>query len=119
MSIGKPIHHQINYIEFNVLDMQKTKDFYQNIFGWEFTDYSPGYVGIKSGEFEVGGFSLAEEVKPGGPLIVLYSENLEESFHSVAKANGEITKEIFKFPGGRRFEFLDPNGHEMAVWSDK
>jgi predicted enzyme related to lactoylglutathione lyase len=30
-----------------------------------------------------------------------------------------MAKPIFAFPGGRRFHFLDPNGNELAVWSDK
>lgn len=27
--------------------------------------------------------------------------------------------EAFSFPGGRRFQFLDPSGHELAVWSEE
>ena len=27
--------------------------------------------------------------------------------------------EPFAFPGGRRFHFTDPDGYELAVWSDK
>jgi predicted enzyme related to lactoylglutathione lyase len=34
-------------------------------------------------------------------------------------AGGKITREIFAFPGGRRFHFKDPAGNELAVWSDK
>ncbi|HFS85066.1 MAG TPA: VOC family protein, partial [Epsilonproteobacteria bacterium] len=34
-------------------------------------------------------------------------------------AGGVIEKEIFAFPGGRRFHFSDPNGNEFAVWSDR
>jgi uncharacterized protein len=30
-----------------------------------------------------------------------------------------IVKALFAFPGGRRFHFLDPDGYELAVWSDK
>ena len=30
-----------------------------------------------------------------------------------------IARPIFSFPGGRRFHFTDPSGHELAVWSDK
>jgi hypothetical protein len=30
----------------------------------------------------------------------------------------KVCKEIFSFPGERRFHFQDPNGLEMAVWSD-
>jgi predicted enzyme related to lactoylglutathione lyase len=26
--------------------------------------------------------------------------------------------ETFEFPGGWRFHFADPNGNELAVWSE-
>jgi predicted enzyme related to lactoylglutathione lyase len=34
----------------------------------------------------------------------------------VQAQRGRIVREIFSFPGGRRFHFLDPNGNELAVW---
>ncbi|VAW15709.1 Glyoxalase family protein [hydrothermal vent metagenome] len=34
---------------------------------------------------------------------------------SLALANW--VKEIFSFPGGRRFHFREPGGNELAVWS--
>jgi predicted enzyme related to lactoylglutathione lyase len=37
----------------------------------------------------------------------------------IQAAGGAIVKEIFSFPGGRRFHFTDPAGNELAVWSDK
>jgi predicted enzyme related to lactoylglutathione lyase len=37
----------------------------------------------------------------------------------VAASGGTIVKEIFSFPGGRRFHFTDPSGNELAIWSDK
>ena len=30
---------------------------------------------------------------------------------------GKITREIFDFPGGRRFHFEAPGGGEFAIWS--
>ena len=30
-----------------------------------------------------------------------------------------ITRDIFPFPGGRRFHFTEPGGSEFALWSDK
>ena len=75
------LHHTINYIEFSVTDMEATKKFYSKAFEWEFTDYAPNYVGIKKPDGgEMGGFLLSETVKAEGPLVVLYSNNLEESF---------------------------------------
>ena len=39
-------------------------------------------------------------------------------FHTPYMADGKITKPTFEFPGGRRFHFSDPNGNELAVWSE-
>ena len=114
-------HHSIDYIEFSVKDMEKSKAFFSSSFGWSFNDYGPDYAGIKkvSDEGEVGGMRKVSEVATGGTLIVLYSNNLSSSLESVKKAGGEITKDIFEFPGGKRFEFKDPSGNQLAVWSDK
>ena len=110
-------HHSIDYLEFTVKDMEESKSFYQQAFGWEFTDYAPVYAGIKGEGKEMGGFTVGDP-KPGGPLVVLYSENLEVSLAAVKSAGAKITKEIFSFPGGRRFQFIDPNGLELAVWGN-
>ena len=115
-------HHAIDYIEFSVTDIAAAKAFYGAVFGWTFTDYAPGYVGIhRMGvEGECGGLSLVEEAPPTGPvLVVLYSADLEASLQAVKAAGGVITTEPFSFPGGRRFHFTDPSGNELAVWSDR
>jgi predicted enzyme related to lactoylglutathione lyase len=113
-----PTHHAIDYIELSVTDIDAAKHFYSKAFGWTFNDYGPGYAGIlapgKDGE--VGGLRLVDEVTRGGPLVVLYSETLEASCSAVELAGGRIVKPIFEFPGGRRFQFLDPSGNELAVW---
>ena len=51
-------------------------------------------------------------------LVVLYASNLQETYDKVKAAGGRIVKETFEFPGGRRFHFADPNGNELAVWSE-
>ena len=121
MSDNGLVHHAINYIEFCVTDMGLAKQFYSDAFGWEFNDYGPEYQGIrkKQGEGECGGFWQTEQVVSGGPLVILYSNDLEKSLESVTAAGGRITKEIVSFPGGRRFQFCDPSGNELAVWSDQ
>ena len=90
---------------------------YAAAFDWEFNDYGPDYAGIKGGSGEVGGLARSEDERPGGPLVVLFSDNLEASLEAVNAAGGRIVKEIFSFPGGRRFHFADPSGNELAVWS--
>jgi len=111
-------HHQIDYIEFPVHDLEVSKEFYRAAFGWEFTDYAPVYSGIRgTGDREMGGLRQSDEVALGGVLVILYSEDLEESLASVTRAGGTILAPPYDFPGGRRFEFADPDGHRLAVWT--
>lgn len=109
-------HHAIDYIELTVRDVAAAKQFYTAAFGWAFNDYGPAYAGIRGAEREQGGLSQGEP-RPGGPLVVLYSDDLEASLSAVRAAGGTIVKEPFAFPGGRRFQFTDPSGNELAVWA--
>lgn len=112
------VHHAINYIEFSVRDLGEAKRFYADAFGWTFNDYGPDYAGIRSGDGEVGGLNRVEEVRVGGPLVIVYSRDLEQSLVAVRSAGGSILQEPYAFPGGTRFHFADPSGNELAVWSD-
>ncbi len=109
---------RVDYIEFRTTNVEETKRFYSEIFGWEFTDFGPTYTSFTDGRLS-GGFSVAEEVPAGGPLIVLYSTNLAEIEARISESGGQIVREIFEFPGGRRFHFTDPSENELAVWSDQ
>jgi predicted enzyme related to lactoylglutathione lyase len=53
-----------------------------------------------------------------GVLVVLYANVLNQKFESMTKAGGETSKPVFEFPVGRRVHFCDPNGNELAVWSE-
>ena len=105
---SQPTHHDrsIDYIEFKVADMARSKAFYERAFGWAFTDYGPAD-------------EIAAEIRgPGGPLVVLYGADLTEIMERVEAAGGRIVKPLFDFPGGRRFHFADPDGYELAVWTE-
>ena len=119
MTLEGHVQHGIDYIEFCVTDMAQAKRFYAEAFGWEFNDYGPSYAGIRKPGGEAGGLRLEPEVHTGGPLVILYSADLERSLASVRAAGGRITMEPFGFPGGRRFQFQDPSGNELAVWAEK
>ncbi|MEM9492333.1 MAG: VOC family protein [Myxococcota bacterium] len=111
------VHHAIDYVELSVLDLDAAKRFYSAAFGWTFVDYGPDYAGIVGEGREMGGLARAEEVRRGGPLVVLYSRDLDASVAAVGAAGGAIVTAPFDFPGGRRFHFTDPSGNELAVWS--
>ena len=111
-------NHQIDNIEFNVADIARSKAFYGKAFGWTFTDYAPVYTEFTDGRL-TGGLTTGGPVKPGGPLIILYADDLAKAQKRVEDAGGKITNPGLDFPGGRRFHFTDPDGYELAVWTAK
>ncbi len=113
-------HEKINYLELPAKDLRAIKAFYQGVFNWSFTDYGDGYTAFNDGTID-GGFYLTDarvSQDKGGVLIVFYSKDLEATQSKVVANGGKIVKATFDFPGGRRFHFTDPNGNELAVWSD-
>ncbi|GAA1969161.1 hypothetical protein GCM10009718_00930 [Isoptericola halotolerans] len=82
---------------------------------------SRGYAGIVApdGEGEVGG--LDEDREPGrtGPLVLLFSDDLNATASAVTRAGGQVVAGPYEFPGGRRFHFTDPAGNELGVWATR
>jgi predicted enzyme related to lactoylglutathione lyase len=111
-------NNQIDYIEFPATDIAATKKFYAATFGWGFTDWGPDYVSFEDGRTS-GGFAKIQSISGNGVFVVLYASDLAKTEATVVKNGGKITKPPFEFPGGRRFHFTDPNGNELAVWSEK
>lgn len=109
-------HHKINYIEFGGRDLPRLKEFYGRVFSWTFQEYGPDYLAFNDGSLD-GGFDKNGPIGKGA-LVILYSNDLEETLEGVRQAGGEILQEIYDFPGGRRFHFADPDGNELAVWSN-
>ena len=114
-------HHSINYLEIPVKDIAASKAFFATCFGWEFVDYGPKYCAITGAGIDAGMFiaDTTASTATGSVLMVMYSEALEASRQSVIDHGATIAQDIFDFPGGRRFHFIDPNGNEYAIWSDK
>jgi predicted enzyme related to lactoylglutathione lyase len=108
---------KVDYIELPAKDLIKTKAFYEQVFGWKFTDYGPDYTSFEDGRI-AGGFTKDRQVVSGGPLIIVYGHDLPATERKVVEAGGQISRVTFSFPGGRRFHFTDPNGNELAVWSE-
>jgi len=77
----------IDYIELNVTDIERAKAFYGGAFGWSFTDYGEDYCEFTDGRMK-GGFSAADAVMLGGPMIVLYHKDLENAENKVMAAGG-------------------------------
>ena len=111
---------KIDYVELPGDNFDALESFYSKAFGWSFTDYGPEYRAFSDGTLDGGFFKskLQSRTSNGAALVVLFATDLEATRDKVVTSGGNICREIFSFPGGRRFHFLDPHGNELAVWSD-
>lgn len=110
----------INYIELPMTDIAATKSFYGSVFGWTFQDWGETYISFHGAGIDGGFDAITPTNEPrSGAVIILYSDQLEAKRDQVTAAGGKIIQDIFTFPGGRRFHFQDPNGNELAIWTEQ
>lgn len=113
-------HEKLNYVEFPANNITATKQFFSQVFDWDFVDYGPEYTAF-SGQGLDGGFfkaDLSSTTDKGSALLVFYSNDINKTLIKVSNNGGEIVRPIFEFPGGCRFHFTEPSGNEFAVWSE-
>lgn len=77
------------------------------------TDTRRSAAAVEGGPVEVG---LAAGSEPAVPLPAFEADDLEQAKTAVVAAGGRITREPFAYPGGRRFQFLDPGDNELAIY---
>ncbi|NLS28609.1 hypothetical protein S2M10_36200 [Sphingomonas sp. S2M10] len=105
---------RLNYLELPAGDVGELKGFYGAVFDWHFADFGPSYAATMSGDTDVGLDGDAQGRTQLLPVIAV--DDLEATLAAVEAAGGVVTVPIFSFPGGRRFHFRDPQGHELAAW---
>ncbi|HWT12474.1 MAG TPA: VOC family protein [Allosphingosinicella sp.] len=104
---------RLNYVELPVADVAAARGFYEAAFGWSLTPFGPSYAATLTGDTDIGlQGDPAEATK--APLPVIEVDDLEAALEAVTRAGARIVRPIFAFPGGRRFQFLDPAGNEIA-----
>ena len=110
--------NRIDYVEIPVTDVQKARAFFEAMFGWSFQEWGDDYLSFNDGRLDGGIRRSDEPAGSSGVLLVFYSDDLERDVEKVKRLGATITQDIFSFPGGRRFHFLDPVGTEFAIWSE-
>jgi predicted enzyme related to lactoylglutathione lyase len=91
---------RLNYVEFSVPSIAKSKAFYEKAFGWALVDFGPTYAATVSGDADIG----LQADNPGGakpPLPVIQVRDLEASLERTLAAGAALVTPIFSFPGGR------------------
>jgi predicted enzyme related to lactoylglutathione lyase len=114
-------NNKIDFIELPVGSPEEVaagKEFFGSVFGWSFRDWGDDYVDTEDSGVP-SGFNADPGHKPAKPLPVVHVADVEAARQKVVAAGGKVTKQVFSFPGGKRFHFTDPAGNEWAAWSEQ
>ena len=112
------MNNRVVHFEIQADDPERALKFYGDVFGWSFKDYGPDYCEFADGRL-TGGFAKGAARGAGGPLVILYADDLPDLQRRIETAGGRIVRPAYDFPGGRRFHFADPDGYQLAVWSTR
>ena len=108
---------RINYLELPSRDLPRAKAFYEAAFGWSLTAFGPDYAATTSDDTDLGiDGDTSSPDRIAAPLPVIEVDDLDACRATVLAVGGAIERDIFDFPGGRRFHFTDPDGHLLGAW---
>lgn len=117
-SVGVADSGRIAYIELPVADSTVSAAFFTAAFGWDMVRFGPSYAATVGHGTDMG-LDAGHADAPQIPLPGIRVGNLESALAAVRAAGGVITRPIFAFPGGRRFQFREPGGNELAAFVEE
>jgi hypothetical protein len=113
------MEHKICHFEIPAEDVEKIKDFYQKLFGWEIKkDEHMEYFLIKTGE-GVGGGIMKKENPQQKPINYILVESVDEHAKKVQELGGRIMMEKQEIPSvGFHAIASDPEGNVFGIFEE-
>ena len=101
-------------------DYESARDFYGNLFGWDFLKVDGGYTIITKGEIRIGGLILQSKTASGPQSAVwlcsVKVDDINESVGRIRKQGGKILRGPERIPGrGTLALFADPQGAVLEL----
>ncbi len=111
---------RIDWVTIPAADLETSKEFYSNIFGWKIEDYSPDFLIFSSGTVN-GGLDRNKEACSEGINFSITVEDISEALEKIVELGGEIVSEKYWIGSelGYSASFKDPNGNHIELWSEK
>lgn len=115
-------NHDFVHIEIPAKDLEKTKEFYESVFGWEVTIQTgyENYAFFKESEDSIGGaFQKSDKIINGGIILYINTDEIDLSLEKIKKANGEVVQRKTQISEEHGFFalFKDISGNLMGLWS--
>ena len=82
--------------EIPVTDLDRAREFFSQLFGWEFQEWGPDYYSFNDGRLD-GGLRRSEEPAPAsGVLIVFYTQDIDRDYARVQELGATISQETLE-----------------------
>ena len=110
--------HGFCHIEIPTTDSQKSKDFYEGVFGWKMDVSNPEYIQFTTPDNEGGGFTSSSKPVQDGVMLYIEVEDIDKKLKEIEQTGGEIIKGKTTISPEFGFYalFKDPCGSAIGLW---
>lgn len=113
--------HGIVHIELPSPDLEKSKSFYSEVFGWEVTAWqeSRDFMMWRAPDGPGGGFMKGDVAPVAGIMLYIEVEDIPAAMARIVENGGQAIKEKTEIGGGMGFfaVFADNVGNQLGLWS--
>jgi predicted enzyme related to lactoylglutathione lyase len=108
----------ISHIEIPSTNINRTKDFFKNLLGWEFKSFGSGYLLFNNHKGIMVGIREVERIAKGENTVFhINVENIDELLQKAVELGGSIKrgKTIIQAMGWYAL-FFDPDGNTIGLY---
>ncbi len=110
-------YHTVCHIEIEVTDLDRAQAFYEALFSWRFSPFTPDMVVFGVGDDHIGGLMRVDTVAPGRSPSVWYRvKDLDASIALATAHGGTLSEPRSEVPGvGWSAVVSDPEGNRIGL----
>jgi len=112
---------KICYIEIPAVDVRRSAEFYEKVFGWRLRPQSDGSISFDDTTGEVSGRWVLRRPPATAPGLLIYImvDSVAATLESIKSHNAEIVQPIGGDAPEITARFRDPGGNVLGLYQDR
>jgi len=112
---------KICYVEIPALDVRRSAEFYENVFGWQIRKRGDGSIAFDDGVGEVSGTFVLGRLPATTPGLMIYImvDSASATINAVVAHGGEIVQPIGADAPEITARFRDPAGNVLGLYQER
>jgi uncharacterized protein len=111
---------KICYIEFPATDLQRSSQFYHNVFGWNLRTRGDGAIAFDDSVGEVSGIWVVGRPPSTQPGLLFYImvDSVEKTLEIIVASGGQLVQPIGADAPEITARFRDPGGNVIGLYQE-